>query len=146
MSDMQAAAKELRRMLTATTTAARIAATTAVLADTLSDTDLAAVTPLYPTWTPTGRYTRDTLAVYKDQLYRCLQDHTAQQDWTPVAAVSLWVPIRQASSGPAEWEQRPAENPYRRGDEVTFNGRVYRSLIDANTWSPEAYPAGWQQV
>lgn len=146
MSDMLEAAKELRKMLTATTTAARSAATTAVLADTLSDTDLAAVTPLYPTWTPTGRYTRNDLAVYKDQLYRCLQDHTAQADWTPPVAVSLWVAVRQASSGPAEWEQRPAENPYMKGDEVVFNGKVYKSLIDNNTWSPGAYPQGWRLV
>ena len=31
-------------------------------------------------------------------------------------------------------------------EEVTYNGKVYVSLIDNNVWSPEAYPAGWQEV
>lgn len=32
------------------------------------------------------------------------------------------------------------------GDKVTYNGKVYMSLIDNNVWSPDAYPAGWQEV
>ena len=31
------------------------------------------------------------------------------------------------------------------GDKVTFNGKHYISLIDANVYSPAAYPAGWQE-
>jgi len=29
---------------------------------------------------------------------------------------------------------------------VTFEGKVYESTIDANVWSPTAYPAGWKKV
>ena len=29
--------------------------------------------------------------------------------------------------------------------EVTYNGEHYVSLIDGNTWSPDAYPAGWEK-
>lgn len=43
---------------------------------------------------------------------------------------------------PAEWEQKT----YMTGDKVTFNGHVYKSLIDNNVWSPEAYPTGWTEV
>lgn len=25
-------------------------------------------------------------------------------------------------------------------------GTLYKSLIDGNVWSPEAYPAGWEKV
>ena len=35
------------------------------------------------------------------------------------------------------------------GDKVhykTIDDPVYVSLIDNNVWSPEAYPAGWQQL
>ena len=35
---------------------------------------------------------------------------------------------------------------YMTGDKVTFNDKHYESIIDYNTWSPEAYPAGWKQV
>ena len=34
---------------------------------------------------------------------------------------------------------------YQKGDKITFNGKHYVSLIDSNTWSPDAYPQGWQE-
>lgn len=43
-----------------------------------------------------------------------------------------------------EWVQPDATNPYMTGDKVVFDGQVYESLIDNNTWSPADYPAGWQ--
>ena len=39
-----------------------------------------------------------------------------------------------------------AHDAYNKGDKVKFEGKVYESLIDANTYSPDAYPAGWQEV
>ena len=27
---------------------------------------------------------------------------------------------------------------------VDYNGMLYKSLIDGNVWSPEAYPQGWE--
>lgn len=31
------------------------------------------------------------------------------------------------------------------GDKVTFEGTHFVSLIDNNTWSPAAYPQGWEE-
>ena len=46
-----------------------------------------------------------------------------------------------------EWVQPTgAHDAYNTGDKVTFNGRHYTSKIDGNTWSPEAYPDGWEAV
>lgn len=46
-----------------------------------------------------------------------------------------------------EWTQPlGAHDAYQTGDRVTFNGEVYESLINANVWSPAAYPAGWQKI
>lgn len=39
-----------------------------------------------------------------------------------------------------------AHDAYAKGDKVIYKGKKYISLIDANTYSPEAYPAGWQEV
>jgi hypothetical protein len=39
-----------------------------------------------------------------------------------------------------------AADAYSVGDRVTFEGAVWESVIDANTWSPAAYPAGWKKV
>ena len=35
---------------------------------------------------------------------------------------------------------------YQKGTQVTYNGAVYESLIDANVYSPTAYPTGWTQI
>lgn len=48
---------------------------------------------------------------------------------------------------PAEWVQpEGAHDAYATGDRVTYRGAVWESLIDANVWTPDAYPAGWDKV
>ena len=37
-------------------------------------------------------------------------------------------------------------SPYNTGDCASENGMVYRSKINGNVWSPEAYPAAWEVV
>ena len=39
-----------------------------------------------------------------------------------------------------------AHDAYAKGDKVRFNGKVYESVIDNNTYSPSAYPAGWKEI
>ncbi len=45
-----------------------------------------------------------------------------------------------------EWTQPDSTNPYSIGDRVMYNGQIYESTINNNTWSPEAYPAGWTLI
>jgi hypothetical protein len=46
-----------------------------------------------------------------------------------------------------DWVQPTGgHDAYQTGDKVRFNGSVYQSKINANVWSPTAYPAGWQEV
>ena len=39
-----------------------------------------------------------------------------------------------------------ATSPYMIGNCCSENDKIYRSKIDNNTWSPSAYPAGWEIV
>lgn len=39
-----------------------------------------------------------------------------------------------------------AHDAYAKGARVTFEGKVYESILDGNTYSPADYPAGWKQV
>lgn len=73
--------------------------------------------------------------------------------WTSLTSANVWEPgvanWREITDdgSPAEWAQpSDAEDAYKIGDRVTFNGDVYESVIDANTWSPADYPQGWQLV
>ena len=52
------------------------------------------------------------------------------------------------SDGIAEWHQPTgAHDSYMIGDKMLYtNGKVYKSLINSNVWSPEVYPNGWELV
>lgn len=54
------------------------------------------------------------------------------------------------TSEPDEWPEwvQPtgAHDAYNTGDKVTYNSKHYESIIDRNVWSPDTYPAGWQEV
>lgn len=79
------------------------------------------------------------------QLYMVLQAHTSALEWPPDTAVSLYKAVGVTEEGYPEWSQPVgASDAYAAGDIVSYNGTLYRSLIDNNVWSPEAYPAGWE--
>lgn len=102
---------------------------------------------LYPMWKEDARYIVGERVLYNDVLYKVLQDHTSQTDWTPDVAVSLFakVLIPDENAIP-EWEQPDSTNAYMTGDKVMYDGKVYMSTIDNNIWAPDAYPAGWKIV
>ena len=73
-----------------------------------------------------------------------VQAHTSQAHWTPDQTPALFVKVSLAEW--PEWVQPTgAHDAYNTGDKVTYNGEHYVSLIDGNTWAPDAYPAGWEK-
>lgn len=116
--------------------------------DYASDEDAYTMRYLYPEWLGNGlTYKTNDRLMYNDKFYKILQDHTSQSDWTPDTASSLYVEIADPSNEYPEFKQPTgAHDAYAKGDKVTFEGKKYVSLIDANTWSPSAYSQGWQLV
>ena len=96
-------------------------------------------------WYPGTAYAADQRVNYNGTLYKCLQSHTAQADWSPDAAPSLWakVLIPDETVIP-EWEQPDSTNPYMAGDKVTHNGKTWVSDVDNNVWTPGVF--GWTEV
>ena len=85
-------------------------------------------------------------AVGDPQLYQVLQEHTSAEQWTPDTATSLYKALGVTEDGYPEWVQPlGSTDAYETGDIVSYNGKLYRSTIDGNVWSPEAYPAGWEE-
>ena len=103
---------------------------------------------LYPEWIGDGiEYKTGDRFIFENKFYKVLQDHTSQSDWTPDTASSLYVEIADPSNEYPEFKQPTgAHDAYAKGSKVTFEGKKYVSLIDANTWSPSAYSQGWQLV
>lgn len=98
---------------------------------------------LFTPWAYPVAYKTGQIRRYTDgKLYKCLQDHTSQEDWTPPAAVSLWVAVADPAEEWPEWSQPVgAHDAYNRGDKVSHNGQHYTSDVDANVWEPGVY--GW---
>ena len=79
------------------------------------------------------------------QLYKVVQTHTSQADWTPDVSASLYAPIGLNESGYPVWSKPTgAHDAYNTGDIVDYEGTLYKSLIDGNVYSPIEYPAGWE--
>lgn len=123
-----------------------------MFAATLTDDKAMEVATVFDPWAIGHSYTIDDIVIYGEngvgdpQLYRCVQAHTSQADWTPDVAASLFVAIGIDSEGYPVWS-RPtgAHDAYNTGDIVDYNGVLYRSTIDGNIWSPEEYPQGWEE-
>lgn len=121
----------------------------------LEDDSAIAVATVFPAWEIGKKYAAKEIASYgvnavgDPQLYRCEQAHTSQADWTPDITTALWTAIGIADDGIPIWSQ-PAgsHDAYGKGDRVHYPGKtdpIFESLIDNNIWSPDAYPAGWEQ-
>lgn len=114
---------------------------------TLDDTEALQAVELHPSWATDTKYQASQKVRFGGVLYRCLQDHTSQDAWTPTDAPSLWAKVLNPDPEVIpDWEQPDSTNPYMKGDKVKFEGHVYESLIDGNVWPPTAYPAGWKQI
>ena len=118
-------------------------------AETLSDAQALQVPMLFDEFDGNGvAYEVGKRIVYNGVLYKVIQAHTSQAEWTPIAAPSLFAKvINETIDGSIpEFEQPDSTNPYMKGDRVIFNGKVYESLIDNNVYSPSDYPAGWKEI
>lgn len=105
---------------------------------------------LYRAWEVGRAYAVDEYLTYgtngvgDPQLYKVVQAHTSQTDWTPDATPALYTAIGLDDSGYPVWSQPTgAHDAYNTGDIVNYNGTLYESLIDGNVYSPDVYPAGW---
>ena len=104
----------------------------------------------FPAWGDAISYTANAICKYDGKLFRCLQAHTSQADWTPDTAASLWRPIGNPFEEWPEWSQPVgAADAYALGDKVTHGGKRYVSAVDNNVWEPGAPGVGeniWSEV
>ena len=112
----------------------------------LSVDDIDKLVSIYPLWEVGKPYIIGDLLSYEDKLYQVIQAHTSQSDWTPNIVPALFKSFTPIATV-AEWVQPTGgHDAYNIGDRVMFEGLMYESLIDANTWSPTGYPQGWKVV
>lgn len=120
---------------------------------TLSEEKALEIAAVYPAWRANWPYSTGEIVSYgtnatgDPQLYKVVQAHTSQAEWTPDGTPALYDAFGLDESGVPLWSQPSgAHDAYNTGDIVSYHGTLYESLINGNVWSPEAYPAGWQAV
>lgn len=122
-----------------------------MFAASLSDEQALEVPSVFDEWQVGKSYAAGDYLTYgvngvgDPQLYKVVQAHTSQADWTPNTVPALYSAVGLDDTGYPVWSQPTgAHDAYNKGDIVNYNGTLYQSLIDGNVYSPEAYPAGWQ--
>ena len=100
---------------------------------------------LFAEWANPIAYTVGQLRRYNGKLYKCVQAHTSQADWTPDTSASLWsVAADPAEEWPAWSQPVGAHDAYAKGDKVSHNGKHWTSSVDSNVWEPGVY--GWTEA
>jgi hypothetical protein len=119
----------------------------------LTDDQAMEVASIYDPWKVGRAYAINEFVTYgvntvgDPQLYKVVQAHIAQPGWEPDKTASLFVAIGLNQQGYPTWSQPTgAHDAYNTGDVVDYNGKLYECLIDGNTYSPDAYPAGWKAL
>jgi hypothetical protein len=133
-------AREFRKRIDANLQATR----KLIRVDELTEAELIELIDLYEPYQLDRAYNVGDVFKYEEKLYKVIQPHTSQEDWLPNELPALYLNMMPENVIP-EWVQPTgAHDAYNVGDRVIFEGQVYESLIDSNTWSPIAYPAGWK--
>ena len=113
------------------------------IAVTLDDETALTGVELFPMWAIGKAYAVNDRTQYNGTLYKCIQAHTSQADWTPDATPALWVVV-SVDEYP-EWVQPTgAHDAYNTGDKVSYNGKRYVCTIDGNAYAPDVY--GWKET
>ena len=121
-----------------------------IFANGLGEEQAMEVAAVYDSWQEGKTYAVGEYLTYgvngvgDPQLYKVVQAHTAQADWTPDKTPALYTAIGLDDAGYPVWSQPTgAHDAYNKGDIVSYNDVLYQSLIDGNIYSPDSYPAGW---
>ena len=111
--------------------------------DILTDEQAETVTDLHHEWAVGITYDEGRRVRYDGVLYRCVQPHTSQADYTPALTPALWV--RTSTEDWPEWVQPTgAHDAYAKGDKVTHGGSHWISTYDGkNVWEPGVF--GWEE-
>lgn len=112
----------------------------------LSDEEAVEAPALFPSWGVGVSYAVGNRVAYEGKLYKVVQAHTSQSDWTPDKTPALYTEVAKPGEIPVWKQPTGAHDAYNTGDKVhypTADDPVYVSTIDANVYAPDVY--GWEK-
>ena len=86
----------------------------------LGDEDALEAVELFPAWAVGVAYAADERVRYGEKLYRCVQAHTSQANWTPDATPALWAEVAKPGQGDTPGNPIPYS-----GNMALISGKYY---------------------
>lgn len=113
-----------------------------------TDEEALAVKDIYPVWAAGVALAVDERVRSNNKLYRVLQAHTTQAGWEPENAPALFVEAAAAGEYREIKENMLPTEAFALGEIGWYQSKdnLYKSLIDANVYTPDTYPSGWEKV
>ena len=115
-----------------------------LLSQKLTKETLYMFSALYPEWKEDEAVVLNDIRSYKAEIYKVIQAHTTQANWTPDLTPALWNKFVPAGIVPAWVQPLGAQDAYKIGDKVTYGGFTWISTADNNVWQPGIY--GWDKI
>ena len=135
-------AREFRNRINANLQATR----KLIRVDELDENELLEMIDLYESYQVGKSYKVDDIFKYEGKLYKVIpRTHFTRRLGSVRTTCSISKPMPENVI--PEWVQPTgSHDAYNVGDKVIYEGEVYESIIDSNTWSPTDYPQGWEEV
>ena len=119
-------------------------------AETVSDDKAYKYPSLFQAWADGVDYKKDDRVECAGKLWRCLQAHKSCAFFAPDAegTEALWVEV----AAPGEYreikEGMLSTEAFAIGEIGWYKTKdaLYRSVIDANVWTPDDFPQGWEAL
>ena len=138
------AAKDIEALAQQTSSAASIAFVAMAQDGQLDDVTITEHSALFAPWAADVNYAAGIIVQSDGLLYKCIQAHTSQADWTPAATPALWQKVGDPTEEWPEWVQYIGGGDlYMTGDKVSHNDKHWISTVDNNVWEPGVY--GWEE-
>lgn len=113
----------------------------------MPDEDSLDIMDFFPEWAVGAQYDIDDKVQYNGKLYKVVQAHTSQADWTPDKVPALFTEIAKPGEIPVWRQPIGSQDDYAKGDRVHYPSEsdpVYESTVDNNVWAPDVH--GWVLV
>jgi len=111
-----------------------------------SDRERSEALLLHDVWRAGCHYEAGEIICHGELLYKCLIAHDSQADWIPSASPSLWAQVMYREGVRVIPEVIESTGAFEKDERGWWGDELYKSLIDANVWTPAAYPEAWEAV
>lgn len=111
-----------------------------------TDSERSKLPLLHNRWHVTRECKINEIYLYKGELYRCRQTHNPQPDWKPDLAPALFSKLMFRDGIRIIPEVITTGDMFAKDELGWWGDTLKKSKLDANVWTPEQYPDGWEDV